>query len=64
MQSLINLSLLKLSDHFHIFFADGIIFKVIKFGGIVGKVEEIDSAFMFFIEFVYVFFKIEIEATL
>jgi len=61
---LIDFSLLELSDDLHIFFADRVIFEIIEFGSILREIQKINPTFMFFIEFAYVFFKIEIETAL
>lgn len=60
MHFLINFSLLKLPNNFHIFFANRILFEIIEFGGIIREIKKIDSALMLLIKFLNVLLDIEI----
>lgn len=62
MKSLIDFSFLKFSDHFHIFFADGVIFEIIEFSCIIAEIQQIDFSLMLFIELFNIILDIEIVA--
>lgn len=64
MQSLINFSFLEFPNDFHIFFADGLIFEIIEFGGILTKIKQIDFSFMLLIKLFDIIFDIEVIAIL
>lgn len=64
MQSLVNFPLLELSNDLHVFLADGAIFEVVEFCGVVAKVQQIDSSFVLLVELFYVILDIEIDSEL
>lgn len=50
MQSLINFTLLELTNDIHIFFTDSAILEIVEFSRVVGEVEEVDTSLMLFVE--------------
>lgn len=59
-QSLIDFPLLKLSDNFHILFADRIVLEVIELGGIIRKIKQIDLPLMILVEPIDILLNIEV----
>ena len=61
-QALVDLALLELAYDLHVLFADGVVLEVVELGGVVGEVEQVDTALVLLVELAYVLLQVEVHA--